>query len=381
MNSSGMGIALALLLAPLLMASCDTPDGGPPRDDMAAGQAELFLVLGEDAYPEPVHPVTGVLLSDSLIVVSDRSRLHRFTAVDLQYLDAVGRPGAGPGEFQRIAWIQWLPGGRTAVYDDRLRRVTVLLPDLTVQRTMDAGSRVPSASARPRCMAGEDQLVATVWINQPTAVQEGLGRGDMEVLIVKEEQDSARLVESIPAAPVWIGVLAQGGVIQRLLVHVPFTPAPIVRCGGERVFWGDGSRPSLASSGPLGEAVVLELPGLRAAPVTEEDRRRHIDSLVAVGEHDIARLARSGLQAFNPQEMPYFRAFFVDSAAGTIWVQHYRLNEEGHQVWSLFSPNGGFLRRISFPPEFQIHHVLGERAAGVWLHESGIQEVRVYILP
>jgi hypothetical protein len=280
MNSSGMGIALALLLAPLLMASCDTPDGDPPRDDMAAGQAELFLVLGEDAYPEPVHPV-----------------------------------------------------------------------------------------------------VATVWINQPTAAQEGLGRGDMEVLIVKEEQDSARLVESIPAAPVWIGVLAQGGVIQRLLVHVPFTPAPIVRCGGERVFWGDGSRPSLASSGPLGEAVVLELPGLRAAPLTEEDRRRHIDSLVAVGEHDIARLARSGLQAFNPHEMPYFRAFFVDSAAGTIWVQHYRLNEEGHQVWSLYSPNGGFLRRISFPPEFQIHHVLGERAAGVWLHESGIQEVRVYILP
>ena len=49
MHSSGMVIALALLLAPLLVTSCDTPDGDLPRDDVAVGQADLSLVLGEEA--------------------------------------------------------------------------------------------------------------------------------------------------------------------------------------------------------------------------------------------------------------------------------------------------------------------------------------------
>ena len=52
-----------------------------------------------------------------------------------EFLRTFGREGEGPGEYENIALMEMLQGDTLEIYDQRLRRRTILAPDLTVLST------------------------------------------------------------------------------------------------------------------------------------------------------------------------------------------------------------------------------------------------------
>lgn len=150
---------LAVTFAGFLMAQ-GPPVGlslGPPR----------LLDLGETG-----NPAQAVMVGDRVMVL-DRSN-RQIVAFDLagRRLSAVGREGAGPGEFRSPSGL-WAVGDSVLVYDHTLRRVTVLGPGAAVARTATLAAH-PRGRGLPLVVAvvAPGKLV-TSWL---TGVRNGFAR-------------------------------------------------------------------------------------------------------------------------------------------------------------------------------------------------------------
>ena len=97
--------------------------------------------------------VVGALrLSDGRIAVANQGTNElRWYSKDGVYLFSVGYQGEGPGEFELIRSLFWLPGDSVAVYDTRQARVSEFGPDGSLARTVRIDpNRFQDGGSRPR---------------------------------------------------------------------------------------------------------------------------------------------------------------------------------------------------------------------------------------
>jgi hypothetical protein len=90
----------------------------------------------------------------------------------------------------------------------------------------------------------------------------------------------------------------------------------------------------------------------------EEQHASHLDVL----DHPV-----------RPTTLPAYRSLVV-AADGTVWVGRYSPDTE----WDVFDVDGRFLGLVQMPDNFRLTSVRGDRLAGVWQDELGVEYVRVY---
>ena len=130
-----------------------------------------------------------------------------------------GGDGEGPGEFRSLASVEVGPGDSIYVFDDRLQRLTVFLPDGSLVRvtrlTPDLGFRAGSLG-RLR----NDRWYAAEASNTIPTGANGLGRDSSRVAILDANLQRLREVVNVPAF--LTGSAEMMG--QRMSRIVPFSP-------------------------------------------------------------------------------------------------------------------------------------------------------------
>src|SRR5262245_48774832 len=100
----------------------------------------LPTLVREERAPVMVSGAASSLatwIGDSLLALADAEE-QRVMVIDVVTgkVRTVGRPGEGPGEFRGVNPPLRAADGSLLVVDSRLRRATILAPDLTVRRVV-----------------------------------------------------------------------------------------------------------------------------------------------------------------------------------------------------------------------------------------------------
>lgn len=364
--------------------------------DVVQAQPLRRLTQPVASLEEPFTAVSGVReLRDGRVLVSD-SRDRTIQLIDLRSGDAVavGREGAGPGEFGIPSRLYEMPGDSTLMSDFQNGRYLIFLPDGKPGPTfrvpesspaffatligVDARGRLlmqrtrPSADTGP--MAASSGIVDVLRYDRVSQRTDTLG----QMRAPDGERTSAR---SLP-----------GGMLQ-MSTNLPFaardvaavTPAgdlALVRTEGYRVEWigADGRR-------TVGPAATPS-----AVRITQAEREAFVQSqvrpgsiIVRGGTEATSRAAGASAAAareravtgnvdalFTPDMVwPAVKPPFLSGAAqadanGAVWVLRTRAHDDATPVFDVFDRAGRVTMRVALPN--------GARLAG--FGKSGVYVVR-----
>lgn len=126
----------------------------------------------------------------------------------------------------------------------------------------------------------------------------------------------------------------------------------------------------------LRRIIRLDLP---IRPVTDQDIERYWDrALDTDSESRRSALLRMRDVMPFPDFFPAFSQLLTDDR-GRLWVRRYRTPREEDEQW-LVLDDGRLTARLIAPQGFRVMDVHGDRMAGVWLNELGVEFVRVYAI-
>jgi hypothetical protein len=332
-------------------------------EDSAARNLELFGVVGI------------VRLGNGRIVVANAgtNELRYFTATG-QYLCSTGRTGAGPGEFENLAWIQALPGDTLAAYQvgggGRLS-------------LFDHAGQFVRSERRP--VIPSLPFITPLWIfpegeslmRSGRSFSPGLGSGTYRdtVTFVVGTSDSVLAVLGVFAGAETVVVAREGSVDVRGLPY------------SRNVVWAANSQVIAVGSTDRFEISIFRPDGhlLRLVRLTEEPRRltsalkERAESTILASMDNAqqkARIERFFEQASYPSTLPAFGHLRIDER-GYLWVSHYSVTA-GPRAWKVFDPEGTFLGSVLLPASFLPRHISGDELLGVQTDELGIEVVRAY---
>lgn len=336
-------------------------------------EAEPRFTVGWDADgPMLTWPQSGRILpgGGALIGESEGGTMYRIES-DGSVVEAWGRKGEGPGEYQRLDAIL-LRGDSILVSDVRLRRLTVLSPDGHVRTTRLAGTFQHEASAiltDDRLLlvpgdgySGVDQIRAE-WVFETSPILAvDLGGGAVDTLA------------ELPHLRRWYGTRgAPPGPIQVKGRAAGFSEGFAWARSDEReVRWYDGAGRLVQLSRWDEEPVPLS-PEWRSRLLrrSEEAYRRmnRGESFVAAQLAELeALLDRHGGQ------LPYWDSFHVDRL-GNVWLSAYTFPGEPLSEWRVLGEDGRFRGWVDLPDILTILDITDDRILAVRRDELDVPAV------
>ena len=318
------------------------------------------------------------LLSDGRIVAANGSSNElRFFTGQGEYLCTSGRQGAGPGEFERLAWLQLLPHDTLLVYSSGGGgRLSVFSPVGNFVRIITVPRAGNDLFTSPLGMLPSGALlVRSVRGYRAGVVPSGTYR-DSALLSVRRGDSTIATIGPLPSMESVVVATANsmsvtGLVFGRYLV-TGFAP--------DGFFVGTNERYELSRYDTLGRltgSIRLDRP---PTPVTAS----------AIAEVESARLAsasnaneRTRSEAFFeqmqfPTTMPAYGRVLVDSE-GNIWVARYSIIPPSG-VWDVFDADGQLLGELQLPPRFHPRQITGSWLIGTSRDELDVERVHVHAL-
>ncbi len=385
----------ALLLAGALLVGCDGPGGEAgewdvdPREAVAGTPVEVdpqpLAVVGEspgDPTQELDRVVSPFLLPDGRIGVPVRGiPAIRIYAADGTFLEELGRPGEGPGEFRYLS-SGWSQGDTVVAFDMDTRRVTRFPPGEGPETvTLEPG---PPADL---VVPGSGQEEAGEWIT-------------VGVAFVGEDGRDRTVFHRFGPDGRHLGMVAEiGGFIRGPTPSggggpIALSPRAVFAGHGGALFLGETLTPRIQVRDGDGELLREVRWAVEGAPTREEARDRVADSAARLrGEGDPAAEAalRDGvLGSPLPPSLPAWGGLLVDPL-GFLWVRPYDpllhatplggLTSPGPGgEWLVFTPDGDPAGRVAVPDELTPAWIGEDRVVGIRRDALGVESVRVHAL-
>ena len=359
-------------------SACGPGEGAAPVSSIPVGTptavaAAPFLsvgVLEGDSLEEFYRVVTPFLLSDGRLVVPlAGSRTLRVFGPGGEFLESLGRPGGGPGEFMSLN-AAWPRGDIIEAFDNRLMRVTRFHKDGSVEN-VQLERRDRSEQALPGALPNG-------WAFRRIVAAHRDGRDEMGV-------------HGFALDGAYLGDVAEVEGMARYRVPGmsgpdPLSPKAVFAVGGGAVYVGETLTPRIR---------VLELNGTLVREITwEADRdlsaeavfRMVVDSASARTE-----TPRQLLESFPHRDpLPVFGGFLVDDEQ-FVWVRPFEpllhaaalggLQSVGPGgEWMIFSPEGVQVGSVKLPSELEPHQITSDAVVGIVRDELGVESVRVHSL-
>jgi len=332
----------------------------------------------EGAAHEQFFRIAGVLRLDDgrIVVADDGARELRFYDAAGRFLFAVGRDGAGPGEFRSIRRMG-LRADSIWAYDAGLQRVSLFTTDGRYVRSFALPAPNDAPIPAPIGWFGDGSLLAVAirpfWHGEPaTGVQPILARylrlsATGEVLgAIGEFFDGEHFVEAEE----------DGGISS---IALPFARNAVVAVDDAGFYFGTSDAFEILRYAPDGRLERRIRRAHRNAPVTEEDltafireRQRYVS-----GEN-----ARRSMEAMFrrlplPSEMPAYADLRLD-AEGNLWVEEYRTPGAEQARWAVFDADGRWLGVVALPPRFTPLRIGADFVLGREVDELDVQYVTLY---
>lgn len=362
------------------------PPGTPERLE-----AEPILSVGSapgDTLQELYRVVTPFLDPGGRLVVPLANTIRVF-GPDGTFLESLGRPGQGPGEFQLVS-AAWSRGDTLEAFDGDQRRITRFRPDgsvdvVTLNRTIPVQGAVPGTVPDGWIL---DRVARTE--EERSAASRASHRDDIVVHHVA--LDGSHLGEVTRTlgiaryqAPHWSG-------------PEPLGPRAILRLHDGRLYVGETLTPRIRVLDPSG-APRRELswdPG--ASPDIEATVRRVIDTAVARAPRGQEEATRTRYEAAPmPERLSVWWDFLVD-AEGFVWIRpweplrhavalgglgqtSYLLGASGQGGrWTILSPEGERVGEIALPADLNPVWIGEDALVGLRRDPLGVESVHVYRL-
>lgn len=345
-----------------------TVELGPARVEFAGSET------GEGALP--VRVVGAILRDDGSLLLADQGTSELYlVGTDGAAQRTVGAEGEGPGEYQSIDWLSRYRGDSIAVYDSRLRRVTVLDGELEVARTF----RVEGVDGRLVRVFGPLDSGALVADGRDFPTGSGHFRRTSAVHVVAPDGVAAPALGSFPADElIWRtdggAVIAEEVPLGRGLHSAPVgagfwlaSTDSLALTRWEADDAGAWAPRSVATvSDPFGagspEAIRAHLEAESWLEPTDPALPAEIDRLLSITPH---------------ATLPAFTALRA-SHDGGVWVR--KGDGDGHR-WDRFAPDGRWIDSLSLPVGVE---VLAIDPGGVVVKETladGREVIRVHDAP
>ncbi|MDT8368416.1 MAG: hypothetical protein RQ745_04375 [Longimicrobiales bacterium] len=350
----------------------------PGVEDLPVVQAPSdprIRVGGDEAGPAFERIMGGALLPDGGAAVVDvqAARLHLIAPTGT--VEAVGRRGEGPGEFQLPMAVEVLSEGRLVVWDDGTSRLSTFSADGTFLESRRVSNNGPIGHT-PRGLLGDSALG---WV--PTGF--GLRPG---------EADSGWITGSLIVSD--LETLAADTVVHVRFVRLeldgnrpsrnPFTRFGSGDLSDAGFIWATNDRPEVQWIGRDGAVVQIARSDQQPIDVTDEVWARY----------ETTTLERNGIDSKPPPDtplgrrlqeareaasatLPYFR-YIHAAPEGGVWLSEYTMADALASRFLVISSEGFPLHWMEFGTPIRVLDVAGDRVLGVEEDEWGVQSVVVY---
>ncbi|MDE2975709.1 MAG: hypothetical protein OXU64_13470 [Gemmatimonadota bacterium] len=410
MAHSGSLRPLAAL--PVALAACDPAPGSPlttrfdsagipvttalaplwePGEGWTVGD-EPLLDIGAVSEPAEylLDDVTGVArLSDGGVVVGERTsgELRRYDRGGA-FVWRTGGLGEGPGEHQRLRFLDRLAGDSVVTYDIALDRIQVFGPDGRVARTKRIESPWSGLTARGVVGVSDRRLVLTFsdYRDSPVGVVRWPG---VRIATWSLDDGTVRELASVPGAEQHV----ERGEEWVAYTGYEFGKGPRWTIMPGRLAIVDTESFSVRSVS-LDDGTTTAI--LRRDAPVREVTSEHVEAFVEWMAHrnvayggyseEQAEASKPGWRK-HPMAttLPVLESILLD-AAGNLWVEPYATHGAAVPPPEVYAPDGTWLGAVALPSgraglsangglEIGDDYVLG-----VWRGEQGVEYVRMYAL-
>jgi hypothetical protein len=408
MKSSCVPRILPLLLTPLLgplasaCSNAEMPRSYSMRDSAGVQIVETHREAWDETHRWRVAPspkleigvrdgeetiqffgVTDALrLSDGRIVVlNNGTRSIRIFSPEGQLIREFGRDGEGPGEFRTLSSVHALSGDTLLVWDGRRRVFSVLTASgefVRSQRLTWAGSE-QLVGIRP---LPDGRVLVKTYAGPFTGggdPGQGIHRSTAPLLLFGRD---GTLLDTIGVFP-----NAESAVMEisgsPAYTVPPFDKNFFFDVRGSSIILGTAERMEVSVwDVESGTKAVFRSPDFELS-VTQNDRDWYRQRMLETSPSPEAREEAEMLLEKVP--FPEFRAAFTNlcvDPVGNIWLRTGRhlYYYAPAREWTVLSPDGAFLGRVSLPPDFAVLNFGPDDLLGVWKDEVGAEFIRVYAL-
>lgn len=338
--------------------------------DVGDPEQELYRVRGAVRFPD-----------GRVVVANGGTQELRFYAADGAFLRAAGGEGGGPGEFQRLYFLEILGGDSLLTFDFGNRRASVFDAEGEYGRSfpVELPGEGPSFP-RPEAITGPEGrrlVIREGSVFGPGELQSGLVRDSVRYHLMDPEGALLGSLGRFPGRESWVRI-GENTVEVRTL---PVGRSPRISAGSSGFYYGSTDTYDIGRYG-LDGALHQRVRLLGAArPVTEADIEAYRSSVLEeVPEERRPDTERTLREMPYPETMPAHGELHVD-ALDHLWVQDYRpLFEPGPDRWRIFDAEGRQVATAELPAGFTVYEIGEDFLLGSWQDELDLEYVRMYRL-
>ena len=315
----------------------------------------------------------------NILVVDRQAREVREFTSQGEFVQSVGSPGQGPGEFARGVTDLFVVGGDTILIPDvRNRRVHRFTPD---GRFLDAA---PLDIGEYRVLRSRWSAASSKGVMQVRPATQGVGQApEDELRVVRADGSLGAVLLSLPSG----GLFEPGGVLRY------FTPEPMWGLTDSlTIMYGVTDEYRIGLYDRAGRLKMLIVREYVPRPITDRDVRAffaYLDRAWIANGATPERLRENRLRVSFAETFPTFSAVH-EGHLGTIWVQRVQapgdltdeqislynfIEDFGAPDWDVFDAKGRFLGVVRMPPRFQPRLFVGDAIYGVQRDELDVQYV------
>jgi hypothetical protein len=391
----GLGTVTTIGLI-LLAAACGPSSGSPPalevsaRDSVGVRIVELGdpatgalpewrLAAGPDVRIgdgagspeyELFHPQAATVLEGGVIAIANAGTSEiRLYDRDGRHLRSLGRSGAGPGEFQWVAWVGAV-GDTLVAFDSRLRRLTWFDTAGTVVRTQALGPAGGGGFPEAVGML-DDTFIARSGFDRT------FGRGERrDTLVLYRYAADGTVADTLGRYPG-----EERYFLQAADFAMQFEPiygrTAFAHAAADRV--AVGATDTHAFDVHDANGLVLRVRANRAGTrVSARDIERERATRQGRGrgmpQHVQDELARAVADIPARETLPAFAALRVDRT-GAIWVRDAALDADAPAWWTVYDADGTPRARALLPGGLHVHEIGADYVLGRTRDEDGVEVI------
>jgi len=344
--------------------------------------AEPLLTIGgpdADESHEFYHVRGGVRLDDGRIVVANESSAEiRVYSPTGQLIRTFGRPGEGPGEYQRPAIVGRGAGDSLVVFDMGLRRATWITADEGALRSFQAGADAGGFPLALGLFADENLAIGGgTSFTTEGGLPSGFVRASAKYAILGPDGAVRVDLGDFPALEFWAE--PRGDTYQPHLI--PFGKITVSMPGSDRLWIGTADRwevQAFAEDGRLDRIARIdrEVQASTAAMLDAWVEKR-IENIEDLNER---RRRQADLLALPvPERLPAYDALYVDRM-DNVWIGEQGLPRDSVQTWTILDREGRAIGRVTTPPHSVPLDIGRDYILAVTRDESDIETLTLWRL-
>ena len=335
---------------------------------------------GGDTEEEHLFQVVGATrLADGRVAVANAgSHELRFYSESGVFLHAAGGQGDGPGEFQRLLWLQRYAGDSLVTFDIGQLRISFFDAAGKLARTVNLRATEEVAAPIARGMFSDGSFLAVAAVRLPAQPTSGTTRPPAAIYWYSTSGDSSLHVGTYPSLESFVQVRADGrygraspffGRTSRFVVH------------NSSIYAGDNAHYEVHVLGPRGALMTIIRKEHDPIPVTPADIEAVHEDRLRQYDDDQTRdvMERWYREIPEPDEFPAFSSFNVDDQGG-LWIRRYDRPGDDVPKWDVFDAEGQWLGTLTMPPGFEPLDIGSDYVLGLWRDADDVEHVRMYEL-